>query len=101
MLFSLGMVMRCLVILLFVTVIAGSAESSIVRGRVFDRTGRAVAHARIRAFHAVPLLEYPPPGTWNGLLGEASSDARGYFSLRTSGRASLHYLVVEGRGTSA
>ena len=79
---------------------ASTAESALLRGRVVDRGGHPVARARIRAFHAVPLLEIydrrNPP--WNGLLGEVYSDAAGYFALRTSGRASLDYLLAEGRG---
>ena len=90
--------MRYLVILLYLTAIAGAAESAVISGRVLDRTGRSVSHARIRAFHAVPLIEHPSPGAWNGLLDETYSDVRGYFVLRTSGRASLDHLLVEGRG---
>ena len=62
--------MRCLVTLLCFTAVAGVAESAVITGRVLDRAGRSVSHARVRAFHAVALIEYPPPGTWNGLLGE-------------------------------
>jgi hypothetical protein len=90
--------MRILVIVLFFTAVAGVAESAVISGRVLDRAGRRVSHARVRAFHAVPLIEYPPPGTWNGLLGEKYSDARDYFILRTSGRVSLDHLLVEGHG---
>ena len=74
------------------------AESAIMTGRVVDRGGHTVSHARIRAFHIVPLIEYPPPGTWNGLLGETYSDARGYFTLQFTSRASLDYLLAQGAG---
>jgi hypothetical protein len=80
------------------TASASAAESAVIRGRVLDRAGHTVSHARVRAFHAVPLIEYPPPGTWDGLLGHEQSDARGYFTLHVSSRASVDYLLVEGRG---
>jgi hypothetical protein len=92
--------MRGLLALSCLIVVVTSAESAVVRGRVVDRAGRSVAHARIRAFHDVPTIEiydrqHPP---WDGLLGEAYSDAAGSFTVRTTGRASLDYLLVEDRG---
>ena len=90
--------MPSLLTLICLIAAVASAESGVVTGRVLDRRGRGVPHARVRAFHAVPLLEYPPPGTWNGLLGEAYSDSRGHFSMHTSSRGSVDHLLVEGAG---
>jgi hypothetical protein len=90
--------MRYLVTLLCVVAAASAAESAVISGRVLDRAGGSVSYARVRAFHSVPLIEYPPPGTWDGLLGQTYSDARGYFTLHTSSRGSLDYLLVQGGG---
>jgi hypothetical protein len=92
--------MRRLLTLFCVIAAGSSAESAVVSGRVIDRAGHTVAHARIRAFHNVPLIEiydrqHPP---WDGLLGQTYSDAAGSFTVRTTGRASFDYLLVEGRG---
>jgi hypothetical protein len=91
--------MRCLLALFCLIAAGSSAESAVVSGRVVDRAGHA-AHARIRAFHDKPTIEFPDPRNppWNGLLGESYSDGAGHFTLRTSSRASLDYLLVEGRG---
>jgi hypothetical protein len=79
---------------------ANCAEATVVSGRVVDQAGHGVAHARVRAFHDVPTIEVADPRnpTWNGLLGESYSDVSGHFTLRTSRRASLDYLLAEGRG---
>ena len=90
--------MRCFISVFCVVALATSAQSAVITGRVLDRTGRGVPQAHVRAFHNVPLLEFPPPGTWDGLLADIYTDANGYFTLHTSGRGSLDYLLAEGHG---
>ena len=92
--------MRTLLALLCAVLSVACAQSTVITGRVVDRADRGVAHARIEAFHWVPLIEFPDPQNppWNGLLGRAYSARGGYFKLEVSDRASLDYLMAFGGG---
>ena len=90
--------MRYLLTFVICFALTAIAESAIITGHVVDRAGHNVSGARIRAWHRMPLIEKPPAGTWNGLLGEAYSDDQGRFSLHFSSRASLDYLLADGAG---
>jgi hypothetical protein len=76
--------------------LADCAYSATIRGRVVDRAGKGARQARVIAGHDVPIIEiydhkHPP---WNGLLGQTYADGGGYFTLQTSNRAYIDYIVA-------
>jgi hypothetical protein len=72
------------------------ASAATIRGRVVDRANRGVAGASVIAFHNVVLIEIydPRDPPWKGNLGETFTDKQGYFTLRTTNRASLDAIVA-------
>jgi hypothetical protein len=81
---------------IILVLITTSASAATIRGRVVDRANRGVAGASVMAIHEVVLIEFydPRDPPWNGKLGETLTDEHGYFTLRTTDRASLDVIVA-------
>jgi hypothetical protein len=71
--------------------------AAVVHGQVVDAAGRRVAGALVRGIHAVPdeVTRDPKHPHWDGILGEAHTDAGGKFVLQVTGSSSVDYVLAE------